>query len=196
MNTPRSLVSLAHHHIAMQGPIVEDIAAAEKHDETRKHLRSLQGQPTREGRLKLWVIKRFFLQWPRAWPRAGQAAGTSRGTRAAGRGSGGGSQAGRHAAGRGPRAATAPGLQKEWVRAKPQTRNRVITLKGCMGGCETLNPNKSEWLRKHQTLKGVGGCETLRNPHTPIGVRAKPQTLNGVGGCETRNPKRSMGAKP
>ena len=67
--------------------------------------------------------------------------------------------------------------------------------------CETLNPKTAEWLRKIQTLKGVGECKTLnpkrsewlRNPHTlkKEWVRAQPQTRKGVGVCETLNPKGS-----
>ena len=66
------------------------------------------------------AVKVFFSRWPRAVGRGLQAVGRGP-RRAAGRGSGGG-----------PRAATAPGFQKAWVRAKPQTLKT-------MGGCEALH---------------------------------------------------------
>ena len=43
------------------------------------------------------------------------------------------------------RVVTAPGFQKAWVRAKPQT------LKA-MGGCEALNSKTSEWLRNFRPV--------------------------------------------
>ena len=66
--------------------------------------------------------------------------------------------------------------------AKPQTPKRV-------GGCETLNPNKSGWLRNLQTLKGLGW---VRNPEGVGGFETlNRKTRNGVSSCETPDPKRS-----
>ena len=56
---------------------------------------------------------------------------------------------------------------REWVRAKPQTLKAV-------GGCETLNP-----------IKGVGGCETPK-PKSSGWVR-NPEPYKGSGWV--RNPK-------
>ena len=68
---------------------------------------------------------------------------------------------------------------------------------------ETLNPKRSEWRAKPQTLKGVQwvgakpwtlkGVSVCENPSYPKKQRAgaKPQTLKEVGGCETPNLKRS-----
>ena len=39
---------------------------------------------------------------------------------------------------------------------KPLKRERRVWVP-----CETLNPKTAEWLRKIQTLKGVGECKTL-----------------------------------
>ena len=65
-------------------------------------------------------------------------------------------------------------------------------LSGCQTSmpCETLNPIRSEWLREWlrnpQTQKGVGGCETL-NPKRTEWLR-NPHTLKEVGGCQTPKP--------
>ena len=99
------------------------------------------------------------------------------------------------------------GAKLESEATKPLKRERRVWVP-----CETLNSKTAEWLRKIQTLKGVGECKTLnpkrsewlRNPHTlkKEWVRAQPQTrkrsewvrnactkveaekFKGAGGCE------------
>ena len=77
------------------------------------------------------------------------------------------------------------GAELESEATKPLKRERRVWVP-----CETLNPKTAEWLRKIQTLKGVGECKTL-NPKRSEWLR-NPHTLKkeGVGACATPNPKK------
>ena len=61
------------------------------------------------------------------------------------------------------------------VRAKPQT------LKG-MGGCDILNPTRSECLRNPHSLKAAAGCE-IPNPKWSERMRNHNPEWNGWAGA-------------